>query len=67
MYVGVSLLISTILFAAIQMGLELVTSSVLSVSFAVYMTVNFHHYVVDTIIWRRKQVAPAAGPDPLPV
>jgi hypothetical protein len=66
-YVGISLLISTILFASIQMGLELVTSSVLSVSFAVYMTVNFHHYIVDTIIWRRKQVARAAAPEPLPV
>ena len=67
MYVGVSLVASTLLYVSIQMGLELVTSSVLSLSFAVYMTINFHHYIVDAIIWRRRRVAPSVGQEPLPV
>jgi hypothetical protein len=65
-YVAVSLLASTVLYVSIQMGLELYTSSLLSASLAVYMTINFHHYIVDGIIWRRRRMAPTAGCEPLP-
>jgi hypothetical protein len=66
-YIAVCLLASTLLYVSIQMGLGLLSSQVLSLSFAVYMTINFHHYIVDAIIWRRKRLAPSPRPEPLPV
>jgi hypothetical protein len=64
-YIVTSVLIATVLYLAIQQGVQYATSSVMSVSFAVYMTINFHHYIVDAIIWRRRRMAPMR--DPLPI
>ena len=61
LYVATSLFFATILYGAVRQGITYAASNVLSASFAVYMTVNFHHYVVDAIIWRRKQMAAARG------
>ncbi len=33
--------------------------AVLPAMAVVYQTINFHHYIVDAIIWRRKKVAQA--------
>ena len=66
LYVGTSLLIATLLYVAIRQGITYAASDVLGASFAVYMTINFHHYAVDAIIWRRKRVAPARSA-PLPI
>jgi hypothetical protein len=64
-YVAISVLIATVLYFAIQQGIQYVTSSVMSVSFAVYMTINFHHYIVDAIIWRRRRMAPMRSAMPV--
>jgi hypothetical protein len=54
MYVGTSLAAATFMYLNVQKGVGLLApSNVLPASFAVYMIINFHHYVVDTIIWRR--------------
>jgi hypothetical protein len=65
LYVATSLLFATALYFAIRQGVYYATANVMSASFAVYMTINFHHYVVDAIIWRRRQVSPARAPLPV--
>ena len=52
-YVLVSLACATALYVTIQQGAALVASGVASLTFAIYMTINFHHYIVDAVIWRR--------------
>ncbi len=42
-----------ILFAIISQSLQVV--STVAVMLIVFMSVNFHHYVVDAVIWRRKK------------
>jgi hypothetical protein len=59
-YVGTSLVAATALYMGIQTGIGLTAAKVLPVSFAVYMIINFHHYVVDAIIWRRRHAASPA-------
>ena len=41
--------------------LGLFSHSVLPLSLLAYMTINFHHYVVDAIIWRRPRRPAAAA------
>lgn len=62
-YYTVCLLISTALYAASAKLLKLVTVSILPWALVVYMTINFHHYVVDGIVWRirRKPVRETLG------
>ena len=53
--------LGTALYFNIDWVLGLVSHSVLPLSLLAYMTINFHHYVVDAIIWRRpRAVAPVA-------
>jgi len=53
-YFGLSLLLTFIVYAGIKLTLvsTMATASVLTASVIVYMTINFHHYIVDAIIWR---------------
>ncbi len=60
--------IATLLYFNIERVLGLFSESVLPLALLAYMTINFHHYVVDAIIWRRPrpstrsgQAAPAAA------
>jgi hypothetical protein len=66
LYVATSLFLATLLYVAIRQGVTYAASDALGASFAVYMTINFHHYLVDAIIWRRKQAATARSA-PLPI
>jgi hypothetical protein len=66
LYVATSLILATLLYGAIRQGVAYAASDVLGASFAVYMTINFHHYLVDAIIWRRKHVS-GARTAPLPI
>jgi len=55
-YLGVCLGISTVVYAGINYsaaaaGLGMATLMV------VYQTINFHHYIVDSLIWRRPRTA----------
>jgi hypothetical protein len=60
-YVAISLAAATALYIGIQTGIGLSATNILPVSFAVYMIINFHHYVVDGIIWRRRHAATVAA------
>jgi hypothetical protein len=54
-YVGTCLLVST----AVYLGLSGVTTFMLGGGLAlttgVYMGINFHHYIVDALIWKRRR------------
>jgi hypothetical protein len=53
LYAFVCWAIGSILYVNIDGVLRLLSESVLPLSLLAYMTINFHHYVVDAIIWRR--------------
>ena len=52
LYLGLCLLISTLSYAAVD---SLVTAVVTPV--IVFQAVNFHHYIVDGLIWKRRRRA----------
>jgi hypothetical protein len=52
-YLGFCLALSTLVYAAIANVLPLVLAMPV---FIVYQIINFHHYVVDAVIWRREHV-----------
>jgi len=52
-YAVVCWAIATLLYFNVNRALTVLSSSVLPLSLLAYMTINFHHYVVDAIIWRR--------------
>ena len=53
LYAFVCWAIGSVLYFNIDGVLGLFSESVLPLSLLAYMTINFHHYVVDAIIWRR--------------
>jgi hypothetical protein len=60
-YLGVCLLISTVIYSGLQYSLTwitLVTATSLPLFAIVFQAINFHHYLVDAVIWkvRRKPV-----------
>jgi hypothetical protein len=49
--------------ASIEAPLGKITGlSELAVTALIYQTINFHHYIVDAIIWRRPKPKPSASP-----
>jgi uncharacterized membrane protein SirB2 len=60
LYVGVCLAISTLIYTAIASALPYVQLPALAAAAIAYQTINFHHYIVDAVIWRRGK--PAAPP-----
>jgi hypothetical protein len=55
-YFLVCLGISTIFYVGLQRVTSVFGFSVLTFSLIAYQTINFHHYIVDSIIWKvRKQ------------
>lgn len=64
-YLGVCLGISTVFYAGLQWSAAAAGIG-MAVLMVVYQTINFHHYIVDAIIWRRPRPGksapkPAAG------
>ena len=51
-YYGFCLALSTIIYAALEKVTSDLGSSTMSVVLVVYMTINFHHYIVDGLIWK---------------
>ena len=51
-YFSVCFLISTSIYAAIQGGLSIFGVTALSAVLVIYQTINFHHYIVDALIWK---------------
>ena len=56
-YVVVCLGLSTAIYAGLRLGLMMLPFAILPAMAVTYQTINFHHYIVDAIIWRRKKVA----------
>jgi hypothetical protein len=56
-YAVVCWAIATVLYFNVNKALTVLSTSVLPLSLLAYMTINFHHYVVDAIIWRRPRRA----------
>jgi hypothetical protein len=54
-YLGVCLLISTVIYSALLYSLEwitLLTATSLPLVAIVFQAINFHHYLVDAVIWK---------------
>jgi hypothetical protein len=52
LYFLICLGISTVFYMAIEGVLNLLGLSLLTLTLVVYQTLNFHHYIVDGIIWK---------------
>jgi hypothetical protein len=52
LYFGVCLLLSTVVYKSLEGLLGLFAVSTLPLALIVYQTINFHHYVVDGVIWK---------------
>ena len=51
-YLGLCISISTVVYAGLQASLAGLAGGAALLMIA-YQTINFHHYIVDAIIWRR--------------
>jgi len=51
-YYAFCLAISTFVYTALDKITSGVGSSTMTLAIVVYMTINFHHYIVDGIIWK---------------
>lgn len=54
-YFVVCLAISSIVYLAIKFSLVAIGDIGLPLFILVYQTINFHHYIVDSVIWRSKK------------
>jgi len=58
LYVGVCLLISTVVYSSLSYSVNLITAltaTSLPLFAIVFQAINFHHYVVDAVIWKVRQ------------
>lgn len=55
-YLGVCLGISTVFYAGLQWSAAAAGFG-MAILMVVYQTINFHHYIVDAVIWRRPRQA----------
>ena len=58
MYFACCLSITTITYFLLDRFTVLVLGGGLAVTAGVYMGINFHHYVVDALIWKRRKAVP---------
>jgi hypothetical protein len=57
MYFACCLAITTIVYVAIDRFTVLVLGGGMAITIGIYMGINFHHYIVDALIWKRRKVA----------
>ena len=57
LYLGACLAISSLVYSAIVAALPSIQLPALAAAAIVYQTINFHHYIVDAVIWRRRKPA----------
>ena len=64
-YFAICLAISTVLYAAIKVSSVAIGDVGVPLIIVIYQTINFHHYIVDSVIWRSKKSknVPATAPD----
>jgi hypothetical protein len=58
-YFACCLLITTVIYLGLNRFTVLVMGGGLAATLGVYMGINFHHYVVDALIWKRRSVRTA--------
>lgn len=66
-YFGVCVLISTIGYAALKMTGMALGDIGLAFLVTAYQTINFHHYIVDSVIWQSKKKSSVPPPAQIPV
>jgi hypothetical protein len=55
MYFACCLAITTLIYAALDRFTVLVLGGGMAVTIGIYMGINFHHYIVDALIWKRRK------------
>jgi hypothetical protein len=60
-YFACCLAITTMVYAAIDRFTVLVLGGGMAITIGIYMGINFHHYIVDALIWKRRKSAPQAA------
>ena len=63
-YLGVCLLLSTVVYTALRLSvgwIAIATATSLPLFAIAFQAINFHHYLVDAIIWRRAAVSSQAS------
>jgi len=61
MYFACCLAITTLIYTALDRFTALVLGGGMAVTIGIYMGINFHHYIVDALIWKRRKAAPQAA------
>jgi hypothetical protein len=61
MYFACCLAITTIIYAALDRFTVVVLGGGMAVTIGIYMGINFHHYIVDALIWKRRKAVPQAA------
>lgn len=56
-YFAFCFVVSTTLYLTIRSGLEFFGFTALTMTLIAYQTINFHHYIVDSIIWKIRKPA----------
>lgn len=66
LFFGATLVISTIAYLVLGVTVGLLTTSALPLALMAYQSINFHHYIVDSFIWksRRPKVREELGLQP---
>jgi hypothetical protein len=60
-YFACCLLITTVVYLVLNRFTVLVLGGGLAATLGIYMGINFHHYIVDALIWKRRATPPPAG------
>ena len=61
MYFACCLAITTFVYLALDRFTALVLGGSLAITIGIYMGINFHHYIVDALIWKRRRAAVQAA------
>jgi hypothetical protein len=64
MYFACCLAITTLIYAAIDRVTVLALGGGMAVTIGIYMGINFHHYIVDALIWKRRKTLDLARARP---
>lgn len=56
------LALSTTLYLTLNTVIAAFTTAMLPVMVAAYQVINFHHYIVDAVIWKRRKAAARSNP-----
>jgi hypothetical protein len=60
-YFGSCLAIATLVYFNLNLVTSVILGTGLAATVGIYMGINFHHYAVDAVIWKRRRM-PAAAP-----